>query len=88
MFFFDVDDIAHYKTLEAVFVEVAGELIPFAIRSVNIKSNTLAYVQLEDVNSEEEAVALTGKSLYLPLSYLPPLSGDRFYYHEVIGDST
>jgi 16S rRNA processing protein RimM len=87
MFFFDVDDIGLYKDMDAVFAEVAGELIPFAIRSVKIKNSNTAYVQLEDVNSEEEAIALIGKSLYLPLSFLPPLSGDQFYYHEVIGFS-
>lgn len=85
MFFFDVDDIAPYKALEAVFVEVGGDLIPFAIQSIKVKGSTSAYVRLEDVDSEDEAIALTGKSLYLPLSFLPPLTGDRFYYHEVIG---
>ncbi len=85
MFFFDVDNITPYKDLEAVFVEVGGDLIPFAVHSINIKSNTSAYVQLEDVNTDEEALALTGKALYLPLSFLPPLTGDKFYYHEVIG---
>jgi 16S rRNA processing protein RimM len=85
MFFFDVDDITPYKNLEAVFVEVGDDLIPFAIQSINVKSSTSAYVQLEDVNTDEEAFALTGKSLYLPLSFLPPLTGDKFYYHEVIG---
>ena len=85
MFFFDVDDITPYKDLEAVFVEVGNDLIPFAIQSINIKSNTSAYVHLEDVDTDEEALALTGKSLFLPLSFLPPLTGDKFYYHEVIG---
>jgi len=85
VFFFDVDDISLYNDLEAVFVEVSDELIPFAIHSIQIKSNNSAYVHLEDVNSEEEAVVLTGSALYLPVSYLPPLTGDKFYYHEVIG---
>jgi len=85
VFFFDVDDIAPYKDLEAVFVEISGDLIPFAIHSIQVKSNNSAYVHLEDVNSAEEAVALTGSDLYLPGSYLPPLTGEKFYYHEVIG---
>lgn len=85
VFFFDVDDIAVYQDLEAVFVEVGGELIPFAIHSIQLKSSNTAYVHLEDVNTEEAAAALPGSSLYLPNSFLPPLSGNRFYFHEVIG---
>ena len=85
VFFFDVDDITPYTDLEAVFVEVGGDLIPFAIRSLRVKNNTSAYVHLQDVDSGDEAIALTGKSLYLPLSFLPPLTGNKFYYHEVTG---
>ena len=85
MFFFDVDDIEPYRDLEAVFVEIGADLVPFAIGSINFKSGTSAYVQLADVGTEEEAIALAGKSLYLPLSFLPPLTGNKFYYHEVTG---
>ena len=85
VFFFDVDDISYYRDLTAVFVELSGELIPLAIKTIIIKNNNTAYVQLEDVNSEEEATALTGSELYLPLTYLPPLTGNKFYYHEIMG---
>ena len=85
MFFFDVDDASGYKNLEAVFVDLNDELIPFAIRQIQFKGNKNAFVTLEDVESDEQAEALVGYDLYLPLSYLPELKGDRFYYHEVIG---
>jgi 16S rRNA processing protein RimM len=39
----------------------------------------------EDVNTEEEADAMMGNDLYLPLKMLPKLSGNKFYFHEVIG---
>ncbi len=87
VFFFDVDDISYYKDLEAVFVEISEELIPFAISGIQIKDNKTAFVKIEDIDDEEQAVALTGKDLYLPLSYLPPLTGKKFYFHEVTGFS-
>jgi 16S rRNA processing protein RimM len=85
VFFFDVDDINQYNDLEAVFVDINNELIPFAISELKIKSHNSAIVKLEDVSDEEEAIALIGSELYLPVSYLPPLSGKRFYFHEVTG---
>ena len=85
MFFFDVDNIANYTDLEAVFVNMHDELIPFAIKNISFKSGKSAIVQLEDITDEESAIALVGQELYLPLSFLPKLEGNRFYYHEVIG---
>ena len=85
VFFFDVDDISFYKDLAAVFVDLHGELIPFAIQQLQFKSAKSAFVTLEDVETSEQAEALAGCELYLPLSYLPPLTGNKFYYHEVTG---
>lgn len=87
MFFFDVDDIEKYANLEAVFINMQDELVPFAIKNINLKSGKSAIVQLEDITDEESAIALIGQELYLPLSFLPKLEGNRFYYHEVIGFS-
>ncbi len=85
VFFFDVDDISDYRQLEAVFIEVAGDLVPFAIREIIIKSGKTAFVTLEDIDTIEQAEALAGCDLYLPLSYLPELTGNKFYYHEIVG---
>ena len=85
VFFFDVDDIDSYKDLEAVFININDELIPFAIKNINFKSAKSATVQMEDITDEESALVLVGNELYLPLSFLPKLEGNKFYYHEVIG---
>lgn len=85
VFFFDVDNTNNYTDLEAVFVDMNDELVPFAIQKISFKSAKSAIVQLEDISDEESAVALVGYELYLPLSYLPKLEGNKFYYHEVIG---
>lgn len=87
VFFFDVDNISDYNDLEAVFIDVHGELIPFVILGIQFKSGSTAYVTLEDVTDDEQASTLVNCDLYLPISYLPPLTGNKFYYHEVIGFS-
>jgi 16S rRNA processing protein RimM len=85
VFFFDVDDTDAYKDLEAVFIETGGELIPFAIQNLQYKSGHTFFARLEEVDSDEQALALVGSNLYLPLSFLPILEGNQFYYHEIIG---
>ena len=42
-------------------------------------------VRFEDVNSEADADAILKSDIYLPLTLLPKLSGDQFYFHEIIG---
>ena len=48
------------------------------------KSNLLR-IRFEDISSESDADRIIGSHLYLPLEFLPKLSGNKFYYHEIIG---
>ncbi len=83
VFFLDVDDPAEYSELDAVFVEVKGRLIPYFIKDIVINGNK-AVVAFEELKPEE-AHALVGCNLFLPLEMLPKLTGNRFYFHEIIG---
>lgn len=42
-------------------------------------------MKFEDIDTEEDAEDLIGAELYLPLSFLPELDEDQFYFHEIIG---
>ncbi|HEX8514715.1 MAG TPA: ribosome maturation factor RimM [Bacteroidia bacterium] len=80
----DVDDIKRYKKLETVFVEINKELVPFFITAIELRGNG-AKVSFDGINTTEKAEHITRNSLYLPLSFLPPLKGKKFYFHEVTG---
>ena len=57
----------------------------FFIENSNLHKNDFLRVRFEYVPNEEEADALLGNAVYLPLKMLPKLTGNKFYYHEVIG---
>ncbi len=82
--FLDVDNLEEYRNLESVFVNINGKLIPFFISSIQI-ANTLAIIKFEDYDSIDEAQKIVGSELYLPLTELPELDSEGFYFHEIKG---
>lgn len=83
----DVDEPGAYQNLESVFLDVYGELIPFFITSIELKGRKNAILSFSEVTTADEAEDYTGRLMYLPLSVLPPLTGNKFYFHEVTGFS-
>ncbi len=68
-----------------MFVQQNKHLVPFFIESCSLHKNDFLRVHFEDINTEAEAENLLGSEIYLPLNMLPKLSGNKFYFHEVIG---
>lgn len=85
LIFLDTDEPEMYENLESVFVAFNENLVPFFIETSQIHKNHFLRTQFEDVNNEEDADRLMGCEVYLPLTALPKLEGNKFYYHEVIG---
>ena len=83
--FLDVTNPEDYETLDAVFIEINGQLSPFFVESFKLKNKGFAAVKFEGVNSEKDARILLRKNLFLPAQILPKLSGKNFYDHEVVG---
>jgi len=82
--FIDADDPSVYENVEMIFLNIHGTLVPWFVEERSLKNNKLI-VKFQDVTTEEQAAGLVKKELYLPLSALPKLSGNKFYYHEVKG---
>jgi 16S rRNA processing protein RimM len=81
----DTDEPELYKGMESIFVDIGNNLVPFFIvKSLLQKGNQLR-VRFEHIENEEDADAILKSDVYLPLTMLPKLTGDKFYFHEVIG---
>ena len=85
LLYLDTDEPELYENMESVFVEVSKNLVPFFIEQSNLHKNDFLRVKFEDVDSEADADEIIGCPVYLPLKMLPKLTGNKFYFHEVIG---
>ena len=81
--FLDVDSPEEYAELDSAFVEVKGKLVPYFFHIDQLNGNK-AIVTFEEITADQ-AAALCGHELYLPLDLLPKLEGNKFYFHEVVG---
>jgi len=81
----DTDEPEAYTEMESVFVDINENLVPFFIVKSSLHRSTLLRVRFEDVDSAEEADEIMKCGVYLPLTMLPELEGDKFYFHEIIG---
>lgn len=80
----DTDQPEYYQNLESVLIEINGLLVPFFIQSAVWSRGNSLNVLFQ--NTPETVLdQIMGKTVWMPLSTLPPLSGKQFYYHEVTG---
>ncbi|SDW47967.1 16S rRNA processing protein RimM [Lutibacter oricola] len=81
----DTDEPELYKELESVFVELNNNLVPFFIEKSLLQKGNQLRLAFEDISTEDDADNILGSGLYLPLEFLPKLTGNKFYFHEIIG---
>ena len=81
----DTDDPEIYENMESVFVSLGNNLVPFFIKRCRLHKSNLLRIDFEEVKSESDADRIMKSGLYLPLTMLPKLTGNKFYYHEIVG---
>ncbi len=85
LMYLDTDEPELYENMESVFVEFNKNLVPFFIENSSLHKNDFLRVKFEDVDDEAEADSILNCDIYLPISMLPKLEGNKFYFHEVVG---
>ena len=83
--YLDVDQPENYQKMESVYIGIDDDRVPFFIRSVELRPKNQAILLFEDTLTAQDAEIYEGKELYLPISQLPKLEGNKFYYHEIAG---
>ena len=83
--FLDVSDPSKYKGIDAFYIEIDDQLIPFIVEGEKKKGKGHVALKLEGVDTEADAKKLLKKSVYLPDALLEKLDDKSFYDHEVIG---
>jgi len=81
----DTDEPELYKNMDAVFVDLGKNLLPFFIEKSLLQKGNQLRVKFEDVSTEQDAESILKSDVFLPLGLLPKLTGTKFYFHEVIG---
>ena len=81
----DTDQPELYQNMDTVFLDLGSKLIPFFIEKSLLQKGNQLRVQFDDMYSEADADAILKTDVYLPSNLLPKLTGNKFYFHEVIG---
>jgi 16S rRNA processing protein RimM len=81
----DTDEPELYEELESVFVLHGTNLVPFFIEKSLLQKGNQLRTKFEGVDTDSDADAILKSGVYLPLTMLPKLTGNQFYFHEVIG---
>lgn len=80
----DAQHPSHYKKCKEMFLMLNGVLQKFTIKEISITSDT-ARVLFNEIDSLTKAEGYNKIDVYLPLTDLPKLGKNDFYYHELIG---
>ncbi len=80
--YLDTDEPQEYIDIEMIYLNITGNLVPYFITDLSLLNNK-AVVSFMDIEDIDKAASLVNKELYLPISLLPELTGNKFYYHEV-----
>ena len=69
----------------ALFIDIAGKLVPYFVESIKYQHNGTAYLFLEDVDTIDKASKLAKKDVYLPVKLKPKKRKSDFTLKDLVG---
>lgn len=72
-------------TLDSVFAEINGKLVPFFVSAYKLQNNQTGNFYFDDIDTIEKAEALVRKKLYLPNNLKPVRDEDEFLITDLKG---
>ena len=72
--FDNLDDI----NITAIFVDMAGKMVPYFVESIKYPQKGIAYLYLEDIDTIEKATPLVKKDVYLSNKLKPKKKKSEF----------
>ena len=81
----DVDYPEEYENIQHLFIEQKSRLIPFFLEHFVPQPGNKVLAKFEDFDRVEDVSTLVGAELFLPLTELPKLEDDQYFFHELVG---
>jgi len=69
----------------AVFIDMAGKLVPYFVQSIKYPQRNTAYLYVEDIDTIEKATPLVKKDVYLPNKLKPKKKKSEFTLKDLRG---
>jgi len=80
----DFDNLADID-ITAIFIDMAGKLIPYFVESIKYPQKNTAYLYLEDIDTIEKATPLAKKDVYLSNTQKPKKKKAEFTLKDLLG---
>lgn len=71
--------------ISALFIDMAGKLVPYFVESIKYHHNNTAYLFLEDIDTNEKASKLVKKDVYLSNKLKPKKKKSDFTLKDLVG---
>lgn len=81
----DADNPEIFADQKVFYIEDDGNMLPHFSEDCQYDPAGRFRIKFEGFDSANDAEVLLGRKIFLPLNLLPPLVGNAFYYHEIIG---